>query len=87
MVDAIKDERAAFPAATAVTNLLTPPLWVRFRKMINATSQLSLLLDLETRHEQLLLQLEELDRRVESVLAECQKDRSYLPRSEGRKSA
>jgi hypothetical protein len=34
--------------------------------------QMSLLLDLEARQENLLLQLDELDKRVEKVLAECQ---------------
>jgi len=34
--------------------------------------QLDLLLDLESRHEQLLRDLDELDRRVAKTLAECQ---------------
>jgi hypothetical protein len=34
--------------------------------------QLDLLMDLEARHEELLLKLDELDKRVEKVLAECQ---------------
>jgi len=34
------------------------------------SAQLQLLLDLESRHEDLLVRLEELDRRVERILAE-----------------
>ena len=34
--------------------------------------QLNLLMDLEARHDDLLLRLEELDKRVEKTLAECQ---------------
>lgn len=34
--------------------------------------QLSLLMDLEARQEALLVQLDELDKRVEKALAECQ---------------
>jgi hypothetical protein len=36
------------------------------------TAQLELLLDIEARHEDLLRQLDELDKRVEKTLAECQ---------------
>ncbi len=34
--------------------------------------QLNLLMDLEARHEDLLLRLDELDKRVKKTLAECQ---------------
>ena len=40
--------------------------------MDTSTAQLDLLIDLETRHDDLLLQLDELDKRVERVLAEYQ---------------
>jgi tetrahydromethanopterin S-methyltransferase subunit G len=36
------------------------------------TAQLDLLIDLEARHEDLLVRLDELDKRVEKTLAECQ---------------
>jgi hypothetical protein len=36
-----------------------------------APAPLDTLLDLEQRHEELLVQLDELDKRVESVLKEC----------------
>lgn len=36
------------------------------------TTQLDALLDLEARHDDLLDRLEELDKRVERVLSECQ---------------
>ena len=36
------------------------------------TPPVNLLMDLEARHEELLLRLDELDKRVEKVLAECQ---------------
>jgi hypothetical protein len=36
------------------------------------TAQLELLLDIEARHEDLLRRLDELDKRVEKALAECQ---------------
>ena len=39
------------------------------------TAQLQLLLDIEARHEDLLRQLAELDKRVEKTLADCQKYR------------
>jgi tetrahydromethanopterin S-methyltransferase subunit G len=39
------------------------------------TAQLQLLLDIEARHEDLLERLDELDKRVEKTLAECQKYR------------
>ncbi|HEY4759254.1 MAG TPA: hypothetical protein VIH42_01605 [Thermoguttaceae bacterium] len=39
--------------------------------MIDRDSQLELLLDLEARHDDLLLRLAELDQRVEKTLAEC----------------
>lgn len=35
------------------------------------TGQLERLLDLDTRHDELLLRLDELDKQVEKVLAEC----------------
>jgi hypothetical protein len=39
--------------------------------MDNQAPHLDLLLDLETRHDDLLARLEELDKRVERVLADC----------------
>jgi hypothetical protein len=39
--------------------------------MIDHNTQLELLLDLETRHDELLTRLEELDNRVAKTLAEC----------------
>ncbi len=36
------------------------------------TAQLDLLIDLEARHEELLLRLDELDKRVEKALADSQ---------------
>jgi hypothetical protein len=40
--------------------------------MDNRSTQLDVLLQLETRHEDLLRRLDELDKRVEKALAECQ---------------
>ena len=40
--------------------------------MEDETTQLNTLLELETRHDDLLQRLEELDHRVERVLKECQ---------------
>ena len=40
--------------------------------MEDETTQLNVLLELETRHDDLLQRLDELDRRVERVLKECQ---------------
>ena len=40
--------------------------------MFDRSAQLELLLDLESRQDDLLLRLEELDRRVEKTLGECQ---------------
>jgi hypothetical protein len=45
--------------------------------MYDRTTQLDLLLDLEVRQDELLIRLEELDRRVELTLAEFQKLRAY----------
>jgi hypothetical protein len=39
--------------------------------MIDHNTQIELLLDLETRHDELLMRLEELDQRVAKTLAEC----------------
>jgi hypothetical protein len=39
--------------------------------MYERNSQLDLILDLETRHDELLERLDELDRRVTKTLAEC----------------
>lgn len=39
--------------------------------MFDRSAQLNLLIDLETRQDEVLLQLEELDRRVEKTLGEC----------------
>ena len=44
--------------------------------MDTQTPQLDLLMDLDARHEELLRQLEELDKRVEKALVECQPCRS-----------
>lgn len=44
--------------------------------------QLNLLMDLEARHEELLLRIEELDKRVEKTLAECQAYRIRPPSGE-----
>jgi hypothetical protein len=46
-----------------------------FSPMDHQTAQLDLLIDLEARHEDLLLRLDELDKRVEKTLAECQRYR------------
>ena len=40
--------------------------------MNTQAAQLELLKDLETRHEELIVQLDELDKRVAKTLAECQ---------------
>ena len=40
--------------------------------MFDRSAQLELLLDLESRQDDLMLRLEELDRRVEKTLRECQ---------------
>lgn len=42
---------------------------------MDAATQLEALLDLEARHDELLERLDELDRRVEKVLAECLRGR------------
>jgi hypothetical protein len=39
--------------------------------MFDRSAQLELLLDLESRQDDLMLRLDELDRRVEKTLAEC----------------
>ena len=39
--------------------------------MFDRSAQLELLLDLESRQDDLMLRLEELDRRVEKILGEC----------------
>jgi hypothetical protein len=54
---------AYFPASTTRSSL---------RRMDTPTSPLDLLIDLEARHEDLLLRLDELDKRVEKALADCQ---------------
>jgi hypothetical protein len=43
--------------------------------MDTRTAQLDLLMDLEARHDDLMLRLDELDKRVERTLAECQRYR------------
>jgi energy-coupling factor transporter ATP-binding protein EcfA2 len=50
-----------------------------FSPMDHQTAQLDLLIDLEARHEDLLVRLDELDKRVEQTLAECQRYR-VVPR-------
>ena len=45
----------------------------RLYPMDQYTAQLDLLIDLEVRHEDLLVRLDELDKRVEKTLAECQR--------------
>jgi hypothetical protein len=47
--------------------------------MDSCAGQLDLLIDLEARHEDLLVRLDELDKRVAKTLAECQRYR-ILPR-------
>jgi hypothetical protein len=42
-------------------------------------TQLSLLMDLEARHDDLMLRLDELDKRVQKVLTECQVVRIATP--------
>jgi hypothetical protein len=43
--------------------------------MDSCAAQLDLLMDLEARHEDLLVRLDELDKRVARTLAECQRYR------------
>ncbi len=43
--------------------------------MDTQAAQLDLLMDIEARHDELMLRLEELDKRVERTLAECQRYR------------
>jgi hypothetical protein len=54
-------------------NLLQSPRFIRLRHyfMLDRSAQLELLLDLECRQDDLMLRLEELDRRVEKTLGEC----------------
>jgi hypothetical protein len=47
--------------------------------MDSCTAQLDLLMDLEARHEDLLVRLDELDKRVAKTLAECQRYRITPP--------
>ena len=49
--------------------------------MENAASSLDLLLDIEARHEDLLVRLDELDKRIETVLAQYQSLRSRPERA------
>ena len=48
--------------------------------MDSCAAQLELLIDLEARHEDLLVRLDELDQRVAKTLAECQRYR-VVPRA------
>jgi hypothetical protein len=50
--------------------------------MFDRNAQLELLLDLETRHDDLLSRLEELDKRVAKTLAECMASRQPAVASE-----
>jgi hypothetical protein len=46
--------------------------------MFDRNAQLELLIDLETRHDDLLSRLEELDKRVAKTLAECMTSRQPI---------
>lgn len=52
-----------------------PRFTPRLRLMDTQATQRELLKELEFRHEELIVQLDELDKRVEKTLAECQKYR------------
>lgn len=51
---------------------------------MDAAAQLEALLDLEARHDELLEKLDALDRRVETVLAECLRGRPEAENAAGR---
>lgn len=55
---------------------------LRFTSMDTPLLQVSLIADLEARQDDLMLRLDELDKRVERALAECQTNRE--PRSDCR---
>ncbi|MBN2477622.1 MAG: hypothetical protein JXB62_23645 [Pirellulales bacterium] len=55
--------------------------------MDDGCSQLNLLLDLETRHEDLLERLDELDKRVAQVLRQCQPARKDVGQTAGTEPA
>jgi hypothetical protein len=54
--------------------------------MYDCNTQLELLLDLEARHDELLIRLEELDLRVAKTLAECLVLRQSATRNENHTS-
>jgi hypothetical protein len=55
--------------------------------MYDRSVQLELLLDLETRQEDLILRLEDLDRRVEKTLQECLSPRTVESQTNARAEA
>jgi hypothetical protein len=55
--------------------------------MFDRSAQLDLLLDLEVRQDELMVRLEELDRRVEKTLIECQSLRNLEIPMNGRSEA
>lgn len=67
---------AAMPAGPLAVRqpmeLKAPRFTPRPRLMNTPAAQLDLLKELEVRHEELIVQLDELDKRVEKTLAECQ---------------
>jgi hypothetical protein len=50
--------------------------------MLDQNAQLSILLDLEAKHNELLQRLEELDKRVLKTLSECLRDRKTAEKIE-----
>ena len=52
--------------------------------MFDRSAQLDLLLDLEVRQDELMLRLDELDRRVEKTLVECQSLRTLETQANAR---
>jgi hypothetical protein len=58
-----------------------------FTSMFDRSAQLELLLDLEDRQDELMLRLEELDRRVEKTLIECQSLRALETQANARSEA
>jgi hypothetical protein len=55
--------------------------------MFDRSAQLDLLLDLEVRQDELMLRLDELDRRVEKTLIECQSLRTLETQANARPEA
>jgi hypothetical protein len=58
-----------------------------FASMFDRSAQLDLLLDLEVRQDELMLRLDELDRRVEKTLIECQSLRTLETQANARPEA